>query len=343
MTAHHESQARQPQVVSRVGLYLPPALLLAAAAAWSGFWFYSARLTENLLKDMQAAEAAKGRIWDCADQKVGGFPFRIEVHCASLAIRDNEGRGARIRTGALHVATQIYAPTLLLADVDGPMVLENAGTTTTAAWSNMRVSVRFSHRLDRLSVQVADPQLEVQSDGANKITNAAKSAEFHMRLDPARPVEDQAVDLAVELADVTSPAFNELIGSSEKFNFGVSGAATKLANAPPQPLDRMLESWRTAGGVFNVDSGKFAKGALQIEAKGLLGLDTSRRLQGQVNVSAKGLGPIVARFGGNNMNQLIGPLFTRKDGSAVQWPLQLQDGRLQMGPLRTGPILSPLY
>ncbi len=344
MSAHHESQPRPPQAVSRLGLYLPPALLVTGALAWCGFWFYASHLTERNLAELKASEAAQGRRWDCADQKIAGFPFRIELHCASVVLDATpDGRQARIRTGALHAVTQIYAPTLLLADIDGPMQIETEGTTTSAAWDNLRLSVRFSNRLDRLSLVMTNPQIEIQTATGEKLASAAKSAEAHIRFDPARPANDQAIDLAVQLTELNSPAMNTWIGSPEKVDFAIAGVATKLADLQPQGWRNLLEAWRTAGGNFIVDNGTFAKGALQLEAKGQLNLDAARRMQGKLDVSAKGIGPLVARFGGGGMNQLIGPLLTRKDGTPVQWPVQLQDGRIQMGPLRTGAILSPLY
>jgi hypothetical protein len=344
MSAHHESQPRPPQPVSRLGLYLPLALLMSVALAWCGFWFYAARLAESNLADFKSSEASQGRRWTCADQKIEGFPFRIELHCASLVLDATlDGRQARTRTGALHAATQIYSPTLVLADIDGPMVIETEATTTSAAWDNMRVSVRFSNRLERLSLVMANPQIEVQTATGEKLASAAKSAEAHVRFDPTRPANDQAIDLAVQLTELNSPAINAWIGSPEKVDFAIAGVATKLADLQPQGWRNLLEAWRMAGGNFTVDKGAFAKGGLQLEAKGQVNLDAARRMQGKLDVSAKGIGPLVARFGGGGMNQLIGPLLTRKDGTPVQWPVQLQDGRIQMGPLRTGAILSPLY
>lgn len=344
MSTHHESGERPPLAVSRVGLYLPPALLFAGALAWSGFWFYSANLTEQRLAALKATEAGKGRIWDCAEQKVTGFPFRIELHCASVTLNGTpDGRATKFRTGPLHAATQIYSPKLVLADVDGPLVIESEGTTTTAAWDNLRVSVRFSNRLDRLSLVMANPQIDVQTAPGDKVASMAKSAEVHLRYDPERPVEDGAVDLAFQLSELGSPAMDALLGSPEKLDIGITGVATKLAEIAPQGWRNLLETWRNAGGNFVVENGNIKKGALQIDAKGALNLDPSHRIQGKLDISATGLGPLVARFGGGGMNQLIGPLLTKNDGTPVQWPVRLQDGRIQMGPLRTGQLLVPLY
>lgn len=344
MTTHHESQTQKSQAVSRLGLYLPPALLLGGALAWSGFWFYSAHLTEQEIAAHKMAEAAKGRSWGCADQRIGGFPFRIELHCASVTLDASpDGQAMRVTSGPLHAATQIYSPTLVLADVDGPLTIQSADSKTSVAWSNLRVSARFNGRLDRLSLVMAKPELEVETLGGEKTRSVAGAAEAHFRYDPARPADDGAVDLAVELKQVSSAPVNALIGTAEHMDLSITGVALKLAGLAPHGWRDLLETWRSAGGSFVVETGKLAKGALQIEAKGVLGIDASRRLQGKLDVSAAGLGPLITRFGGGGMNQMIAPLLARKDGSPTQWPVQLQEGRVQIGPLRTGPILGALY
>ncbi len=344
MDTHHESQERPSQPVSRLGLYLPTALLLTGALAWSGFWFYSADRTETFIAALKADESAKGRSWTCADQRVAGFPFRIEVHCASLSLSlIQDGRPTQVQTGAVHTAMQVYSPGLVLADVDGPLTIRSEGTNTTAAWENLRASARFSYRLDRLSIVMAKPQFEHQTDGGEKIASAAKAAEAHIRYDLARPVEDRAFDLALQLTQMNSPTLNVLTGSSENLDFAISGIATKLTDIAPQGWRSMLETWRAGGGAFLVETGRFAKGALQINGKGALNLDASRRLQGKLDVAAQGLGPIVTRFAGPGAGQMVGALLTQKDGAPVTFPLQLQDGRIQLGPLRTSPVLGPLY
>jgi hypothetical protein len=60
-------------------------------------------------------------------------------------------------------------------------------------------------------------------------------------------------------------------------------------------------------------------------------------------VGARGIGPLISRFVSGNAAQLAGALLDRKDGSLVQLPLRMQEGRMSFGPLRTGPILAPLY
>jgi hypothetical protein len=342
MVTHHESQQQPRQAVSRLGLYLPTTLLTAVVLAWCGFWFYAANMTEKMLASLKADEAAQGREWECADQKIGGFPFRIELHCSSLTLVTRDDRPARLSAGALHAATQIYSPSLVLADLDGPLTFASEGTDTNLAWESLRVSARFSDRPERISLAMSKPQIEVAT-GGEKVGSAAKYAEAHIRYDAGRPAEDRAIDLALQLNEVGSPAADALFNSTDKMDLAINGVATKLSDLRVRGWRSLLETWRTAGGTFVMDSGQLAKGALQIDAKGALSIDSMHRPQGKLDLSAKGIGPLIARFGGGGMSQMIGPLLTRKDGTPVQWPMQLQDGRIQIGPLRTGPVLGALY
>ena len=62
-------------------LFVLPVLVLVAAVAWSGFWFYAASEVNAVADAWRAREAKSGRIYDCADRHVTGFPFRLNVTC----------------------------------------------------------------------------------------------------------------------------------------------------------------------------------------------------------------------------------------------------------------------
>src|ERR1700732_4584056 len=102
-------------------LFLPPILLLIAAAAWSAFWFYAASEAEVKADAWRAQEAKSGRVYDCAKRTVAGFPFRLEVRCdgASVSlISQTAGQAAGERPltaslGEILVVAQGYYPKFL--------------------------------------------------------------------------------------------------------------------------------------------------------------------------------------------------------------------------------------
>src|ERR1700726_4899665 len=67
-------------------LFLVPVLGLIAAAAWSAFWFYAASQVDAKADAWRAQEAKSGRVYDCADRSVAGFPFRLEVRCDGASV-----------------------------------------------------------------------------------------------------------------------------------------------------------------------------------------------------------------------------------------------------------------
>src|ERR1700754_2442584 len=67
-------------------LFIAPALLVIAAAAWSAFWFYAASQVDVTADAWRAREAKSGRIYDCARRSVAGFPFRLEVRCDDASV-----------------------------------------------------------------------------------------------------------------------------------------------------------------------------------------------------------------------------------------------------------------
>src|SRR3979490_1972447 len=67
-------------------LFLMPVLLLIAAAAWSAFWFYAASQVDVRADAWRAQEAKSGRVYDCAQRSVAGYPFRLEVRCDGASV-----------------------------------------------------------------------------------------------------------------------------------------------------------------------------------------------------------------------------------------------------------------
>src|SRR3712207_4544346 len=89
---------------SRVWLFAPFALLALVVAAWTTVWVVIRGQTSRALDDWMASEAAEGRQWACPGRHVGGFPFRIEVNCASLSLRRPD---SRLTVGPVKAVAQV--------------------------------------------------------------------------------------------------------------------------------------------------------------------------------------------------------------------------------------------
>ncbi len=334
--SQYETPEARPQVVSRLGLYLPTLLFVSLALAWSAFWFYATNKADERLMQWLQAEKAIGHSIECIGKDLGGFPFRIELTCASLKYA---GPNVRVDMGALHTATQIYSPKITIMDVTGPLLIESAGVSASLEWKDMRLSLRLNQGLERLSISVSE--LKIASNTEEALF--AKSAELHLRTDTNQPTEERAADFVLRLTGAKVAALDSIFGNNDPGALDISGVATKILGLPAGPWQTMVENWRNDNGRVLLESGSIAKGNFSLEGKGVLDIDPGHRIRGELAVAAKGIAPLVARLVPGNVALLAGAILEHKDGTPVKLPLRLQEGRMSLGPIRTGPILIPLY
>src|SRR5213082_2542600 len=57
---------------------LPLALFLALAAGWTVLWFHASSVAQAAIAAWREREAELGRVYTCASEDLGGYPFRIE-------------------------------------------------------------------------------------------------------------------------------------------------------------------------------------------------------------------------------------------------------------------------
>jgi hypothetical protein len=333
----YETPEKAPQAVSRLGLYLPTGLLFVLALGWSGFWLFASKQADQALSSWLTAERAGGRTWECLGKTIIGYPFRIELHCDAVKL---SGASIEAHLGQLHAATQIYSPKLVLADVGGPLQINSGGIANTFSWGNMRVSLRFGHGLERLSMSVSDFRAD---EGTTSTAISVKNLEFHLRTDTEKSVEEKAADIVLNMSEIRSAALDMLVSNQDPTAVTFTGNMTQIWGLRAGSWQSVLENWRAQNGQLFLENGRIAKGGFVMEGKGTLSLDAAHRVQGNLAAGVRGASPIIARFVSGNAAQLAGALLERKDGTMVQLPLRLQDGRISFGPLRTGPVLTPLY
>src|ERR1700744_167994 len=174
------------------GVFVAPVLLLIAAVAWSGFWLYSASKVDSATDAWREREAKSGRIYDCANRSVAGFPFRLEVRCDNPSVKlvsqtaDQTATRTPItaRLGQILVVAQIYAPKHLIPEFTAPATISDPADqlSTTANWRTARASVVGLPGVpERASLVFDDPTI-ARLDGSNATPLAgAKHVELHGR------------------------------------------------------------------------------------------------------------------------------------------------------------------
>jgi len=127
-----------------------PVLLLVAAAAWSGFWFFAPPRSRSRPTPGAPRRRNRAGLYDCAKRAVAGFPFRLEVRCsgASVALRSQTAEQAATRAPVTPTRRNPGRgadcdPKRLIAEFTAPATISDRGgpPAMLVNWSKARSSV----------------------------------------------------------------------------------------------------------------------------------------------------------------------------------------------------------
>jgi len=349
-----------PPKPKRWKLYLPFVVLAVVAVGWSAFWKVAAGMTESGLDDWFAQERSQGREWACPNRSVGGYPFRLEVRCAAPTFTGRVGAVAGAGSvGDVLVAAHLYNPSLVLAEVGSPLAFkaQDGSLDLSLAWTRLQASHRVRKGgLERDSLEIESPVLRVANKGAVVLSAKAEAFEVHLRPNPDRAAAVSALDFALRLSKLDAPALDGMSAYAGPMDAVFAATVLQTEALRGGEFPQSLEQWRQAGGNAEIREFKIAKGQALVVASGSLGLDDAHRPAGRIDLQLTGMGPLLQRFGlspGNAaVGGLLGGLLAGKGPQApaqggadgvLRLPLELNQGRAMIGPMRLPVVLSPLY
>ena len=85
-------------------------------------------MLERTIDGWKAREAQAGRVYTCATQTIGGFPFGIELRCADAGaeLKSNQPPLA-LKAQDMLVSAHVWQPTVLTTEFAGPLTIAEPG------------------------------------------------------------------------------------------------------------------------------------------------------------------------------------------------------------------------
>lgn len=337
---------------SRFWLYAPFALLGLVAAGWSVLWHVARGKVEQQLDAGVAREAAAGRSWTCADRSIGGYPFRLEVRCASLGLVSSRwGDEVSLKVGPAVLVAQAWAPGHVILQATGPLAATlPGGASADTSWSLFEASLKLKmDGFERLSLVIDQPVTTLRRPGQPDEVLRSQAFEAHLRPNPQRFAGETAVDLAIETKGTVLPVLDQLLADATPADLDIQATVSQVPAFRRGFNPDALESWRQAAGDVTVSRLSLRKGAIRVEAAGRGGLDDMHRPAGNLDASIAG----VERIGGIKVGGLtagLGAIFGGRQpagdasGLTPLPPVVLREGRVFLGPIRL-PLqpVAPLY
>jgi hypothetical protein len=288
-------------------LFFMPVLVVVAAVAWSGFWFYAASEVDVKADAWRAQEAKSGRIFDCAKRSVAGYPFRLEVRCdgasASL-VSQTAGQAATqtpftARLGQILVVAQVYDPKLLIAEFTAPATILNGGSSPsmTVNWTTARSSVVGLPAVpQRASIVFDDPAIDRVNGPVQTPLARARHVELHGRLiDGAAPGQPPRIETALQISGGSVQELHPLL--AVPFDADVRTILSGLTDFSPKPWPQRFREIQAAGGHVEIVQSRIQQGDLIAVAAGTLGLTAQGRLDGELQMTVAGIEKVIPALG----------------------------------------------
>jgi hypothetical protein len=291
-------------------LFMMPILLLVAAAAWSGFWFYAASQAEVKADAWRAQEAKSGRVYDCARRTVAGFPFRLEVRCGGASVslvsqtaaQAAADRPVTAKLSDILVVAQVYDPKLLIAEFSAPAtIFDSQGASSMVVnWSKARSSVVGLPAIpQRASIVFDDASVDRVSASVQVPQARAKHIELHGRLADGSPLDHPVIETVLRVEAGSVRDVHPLL--VQPFDAQLRAMLSGLKDLAPKPWPERFRELQAAGGHVEIVQSRIQQGDLIAVAAGTLGLSAQGNLDGELQMTVAGLDKVIVALGIDKM------------------------------------------
>ena len=292
------------------------AIIVALTVVWTCLWYYAAAIVEQTLAGWYQREAEAGRVYSCGSQSVGGFPFKLAVHCYGVAADVKSAQPAfSIAAKTAIFGAMIWHPTSLVGDVVGPLTFAELGQSPrfTADWTHGEITVRgippnpesasFSFdapRVDRLMAAAGPDELFK----ADQVAAAA-------RVIGGEPNHHPVIEATLHVGGAVAPALHSLLASPADIN--LDAVVRGFEDLSPKSWPERVREMQAAGGGIDIKELRMTQGdAIIIVGTGTLTVNDRGKLDGILGVGVVGIERIIPMLG---IDRLIAQGVDRLSGS----------------------------
>jgi hypothetical protein len=290
-------------------LFIAPVLVLIAAIAWSVFWFYAASQVDVQADAWRAQEAKSGRVYDCANRSVAGFPFRLEVRCDGATVTlVSQTAGASTQApitaklDEILVVAQIYDPKRVIAEFTAPATVSDKGAQASYVvnWRLGRSSVVGLPAVPQRASIVFDDSAIDRLDGSVPVPLAnAKHIELHGRIAEGSPADHPVIESVLQISQGSIKGLHPLL--AEPFDADVRAMLSGLKDFSPKPWPARFRELQAAGGHADIMRSRIQQGDLVAVAAGTLGFSPDGCLDGELQMTVAGIEKVIPALGIDKM------------------------------------------
>jgi hypothetical protein len=266
------------------------ATVLFAGAAWTGAWFYTARSAEIAVASWIGSESKTKAAYACGSRMLGGFPFRVEIHCDDLKISVTSNQLTYvIDVKELHATASILRPTVVVADITGPLSLSETGKPALfiGNWALARATLRGSSGSpEGVALALEGFQFYHATQVSMVPLLTGDRLELDLKSGLAASVEKHDYDIAVRIEGGSVPAIGMV--ASEPFAVEAAAILHGASAGATAELSAWLRAWQAGGGRLELASARVQQRDAVATAAGIVGLSVTGHVDGNFRVVTSG-------------------------------------------------------
>ena len=313
---------------------------LAAIACAGGWYFISQRVLHGMDTWIQD-EKLRDRLWACSNRVASGFPFTVRIECANPSFKSELGPVRSATAGSLIAEASALDPFRIAFSVQGPMRLLTREGSASFVWDSFAGTLATRDKTPDFASQLQAFRVDQASGDLAKWTRLrANDISFRLQRSPDRGPEADARLFTVSIENMSTPMLDDLFQNRDALRANLSATILKAGAATTGSFAERLDRWAESGGRVQVGN---------LNASGDLTVDDQRRPSGQLSVRVAGVGALLSQFKLPAAPMAIEGLLRgsgNRAGSSLlenrNLPLELRNGRLYIGPLRTPIAIPPL-
>ncbi len=325
-------------------------LVALAAIGCTAGWYFIAQRVQHGMDAWIQDEKLRDRLWACSNRVASGFPFIVRIECANPSFKSELGPVRSATAGSLIAEASALDPFRIAFSVQGPMRLLTREGSASFVWDSFAGTLATRDKTPDFASQLQAFRVDQASGDLAKWTQLrANDISFRLQRSPDRAPEADARLFTVSIENMSTPMLDDLFQNRDALRANLSATILKAGAATTGSFAERLDRWGESGGRVQVGNLTAEKGASHLSASGDLSVDDQRRPSGQLSVRVAGVGSLLSQFKLPAAPMAIEGLLRgsgNRAGSSLlenrNLPLELRNGRLYIGPLRTPIAIPPL-
>jgi hypothetical protein len=274
-------------------------LAVIVAGLWTVLWRFAAAKVEITIAGWRAREATVGRIYNCATQTIGGFPFRIEVRCAFPSMELRSARPSmELKWKDMHIVASIYQPTQLASEFAGPLTIGELGRPASLVvnWRQARTRMQgLPTAPERITTVLDEPSIDRLAEGGKETVFKASRVEFTGHMVEGSVKNSPVIEFALKLVGASAAAIHP--AAAAPVDADITAVLRGLKDFSPKLWSERFREIQSAGGRIEVTKARLQQGDSVALAAGNIGLSPRGRLNGELQVTIANLEKLLPALG----------------------------------------------